>query len=99
MPPAGTVELPLEAEEFLVWMAAERGRAVNTLKAYRRDLLGYQAWLGERSLDLATVATGDLVAWVADQQLSGAATTSIARQLAAIRMLHRYLAAEQVRDD
>ena len=30
-----------EAEEFLSWMATERGRSANTLVAYRRDL----AWL------------------------------------------------------
>jgi integrase/recombinase XerD len=99
MPSAATVELPLEAEEFLVWMAAERGRSLNTLKAYRRDLLAYQRWLGGRGLDLTSVAAGDLVDWVAERQASQAATTSVARQLAAIRMLHRYLAAEQMRPD
>jgi len=29
-------DLPLEAEEFLSWMATERGRSENTLLAYRR---------------------------------------------------------------
>ncbi len=99
MSSAATVELPLEAEEFLVWMAAERGRALNTLKAYRRDLLAYQQWLDQRRLDLLSVATGDLVDWVAERQASQAAATSVARRLAAIRMLHRYLAAEQMRPD
>src|SRR5215207_7258537 len=99
MRPAGTVELPLEAEEFLVWMAAERGRAVNTLKAYRRDLATYQHWLHQRGRDLTDVSTADLIDWVAERRATEAATTSIARQLAAIRMLHRYLAAEQVRPD
>ncbi|MFM9225446.1 MAG: recombinase XerD, partial [Actinomycetota bacterium] len=31
-------DLPLDVEEFLTWMAAERGRSANTLAAYRRDL-------------------------------------------------------------
>ncbi len=31
-------ELPLEVEEFLTWLAVERGRSANTLAAYRRDL-------------------------------------------------------------
>ncbi len=37
------VELPLEVEEFLSWMSSERGRARNTLSAYRRDLGTYCA--------------------------------------------------------
>jgi integrase/recombinase XerD len=93
------VELPLEAEEFLVWLASERGRARNTIDAYRRDLEGYQRWLGVRGLAMTTVETGDLVDYVAEQRSSGAATTSIARRLAAIRTLHGYLATEQVRPD
>ena len=37
------LELPLEAEEFLTWLAVERGRSANTLAAYRRDLRAYVA--------------------------------------------------------
>jgi integrase/recombinase XerD len=93
------VELPLAAEEFLVWLASERGRARNTIDAYRRDLVAYQRWLVRRNLTMTTVDTGDLVDYVAEQRASDAATTSVARRLAAIRMLHRYLATEQVRPD
>ena len=32
--------LPIEVEEFLAWMVSERGRAANTVAAYRRDLTG-----------------------------------------------------------
>jgi integrase/recombinase XerD len=93
------VELPLEAEDFLVWLASERGRARNTIEAYRRDLFAYQRWLSPRGLTVMTVTTGDLIDYVAEQRSSVAATTSVARRLAAIRMLHRYLATEQVRPD
>lgn len=90
--------LPLEAEEFLSWMAAERGRAANTLAAYRRDLDGYWGWLRERDLDLLTVGGTDIEAFVSHRR-SVAAAASVARQLAAIRMLHRFLAEEGMRDD
>jgi len=93
------VELPLEAEEFLVWLSSERGRARNTIDAYRRDLVAYQRWLTQRGLTITTVATDDLIDLVAELRSSGAATTSVARRLAAIRMLHRYLATEQIRPD
>ena len=93
------VELPLEAEEFLVWLSSERGRARNTIEAYRRDLVAYQRWLIKHGLTLMSVATDDLISFVAEQRASTAATTSVARRLAAVRMLHRYLATEQVRPD
>jgi integrase/recombinase XerD len=90
--------LPLEAEEFLSWMAAERGRSANTLAAYRRDLDGYWRWMHERGLDLTSVAGTDIEAFVARRRTS-AAPASVARQLAAIRMLHRFLAEEGHRSD
>lgn len=92
-------ELPLEIEEFLVWMTSERGRSRNTVQAYRRDLRQYQHWLNDRQLTPMTVAHDDLTAFVNDAKVSGRASSSIARQTAAIRMLHRYLATEQYRPD
>lgn len=91
--------LPLEAEEFLAWMLAERGRSANTLAAYRRDLRRYCAWLTERGANVVTVSHLDLVAFVGERSESDAAASSVARQLAAIRMLHRYLVVEGFRPD
>jgi integrase/recombinase XerD len=93
------VELPLEVEEFLSWLVAERGRSENTLSAYRRDLSAYVTWLAARDRTVEDVSTTLLVTFVGERRASGAATSSIARQLAAIRMLHRYLAIEGVRAD
>ena len=93
------VELPIEIEDFLSWMSSERGRARNTLSAYRRDLGAYCVWLARRGLDPLTVQSGDLIEFVVERKDSGAATSSIARQLAAIRMAHRHLAVERYRPD
>jgi integrase/recombinase XerD len=92
-------ELSLEAEEFLVWLSSERGRSRNTIQAYRRDLKQYQHWLVVRGLGPLTVCTNDLVEYVAERRSTQAARSSIARQIAAIRMLHRFLAVEQHRPD
>lgn len=96
--PVESLEVALEVEEFLVWMSSERGRSRNTIAAYRRDLTHYQQWLGDHGSDLEAVSTPDLVDFVAHRRAS-AAPSSVARQLAAIRMLHRYLATEQYRAD
>jgi integrase/recombinase XerD len=85
-------ELPLEAEEYLTWLAAERGRSANTLVAYRRDLAAYVDWLGGRTLD--GVATSDVEAYVAHLRGTGKAPASVARALVAVRSLHRFLAEE-----
>jgi len=45
------------------------------------------------------VATADLSEFVAERMAAGSAAASVARQIAAIRMLHRYLATEQYRPD
>ena len=91
--------LPLEVEEFLAYLVSERGRARNTVAAYRRDLTGYASYLRERGRTPLDADRGDIEAWIAGQRVSGAASSSIARRLAAVRMLHRHMAAESVRGD
>ena len=91
--------LPIEAEEFLAWLASERGRSANTLAAYRRDLTGYSTWLVGQSLDVGTVDRAGLDRFVQARRASGAAPSSVARQLAAVRNLHRFLAEEGQRSD
>ncbi len=91
--------LPVEVEDFLGWMATERGRSANTLAAYRRDLTGYAQWLAGRGLTLRTVDRASLDRFVNERRASGAAASSVARQLAALRMLHRFLAEEGIRAD
>lgn len=92
-------ELPLEAEEFLSWMASERGRSANTLAAYRRDLIGYVAWLTAHRHSVLSVDRAALDQFVQQRRASGSAPSSVARQLAAVRMLHRFMAEEGVRPD
>ncbi|MBI4884553.1 MAG: site-specific tyrosine recombinase XerD [Actinobacteria bacterium] len=80
-------------------MASERGRSSNTLAAYRRDLAGYSRWLHDEATSLALVQRGQLSSFVQSRRAGGAAPASVARQLAAIRMLHRFLAEEGIRLD
>ena len=91
--------LPIEVEEFLSWMASERGRSRNTLAAYRRDLIGYCEWLAVHQSSLLAVDRAQLDQFVQSRRASGSASSSVARQLAAIRMLHRFMAEEGVRLD
>lgn len=99
MSASGAVMLPLEAEEFLSWMVTERGRSANTLAAYRRDIQGYWSWLVKRGATLHSVDRVALDIFVSERRAAGGAPSSVARQVAAIRMLHRFLAEEGMRPD
>jgi integrase/recombinase XerD len=91
-------DLPLEVEEFLSWLLTERGRSANTLAAYRRDLLAYTAWLADERCDLATVTSADIERYITTRRQQ-AAPASVARQVAAMRMLHRFALDEGYRAD
>ena len=96
---ADDFELPLEVEEYLSWLSAERGRSANTLAAYRRDLDGYCRWLARRGGGPLVVDARALESFVGERRASGAAASSVARQLAAVRNFHRFLVAEGRRVD
>ena len=87
--------LPLEVEEFLTWLAVERGRSTNTLAAYRRDLRAYWSWLHGAGIQGLDQVTPEVVqAYVAVLREGDRADASVARALVAVRTLHRFLAAE-----
>lgn len=91
------VVLPVEAEDFLVWLGAERGRSANTLAAYRRDLLRYQRWnLAEGRDDLRSVDESDINRYVEHLRAAGGAPASITRGLVPVRSLHRFLVEEGI---
>ena len=88
-----------EIGEFLDWLVVERGRAANTIDAYRRDLEQYDAWLAQEGTDLDAATVSDIERFVAGRAASGAAKSSVARQFSSIRMLHRFMVEEGFRRD
>jgi integrase/recombinase XerD len=89
--------LPAEVEEFLTWLAVERGRAPSTLEAYRRDLARYVAFLdGLGGRAVTEVVEDDVVAFVGHLRAEGLAPATVKRATVAVRNLHRYLAVEGV---
>src|ERR1700704_5304905 len=86
--------MPIEVEEFLTWLAVERGRSANTLEAYRRDLRGYHAWLVERGTTVEAVGEADITEFVGHLRTLGKAPSSVKRATVAVRSLHRFLSDE-----
>lgn len=89
---------PVEVDDYLSWLVAERGRSPNTVAAYRRDLSGYCNWLAVKRKSPATVSAAEIDAFVQSRRRD-AAPSSVARQMAAIRNLHRFMVAEGLRKD
>lgn len=78
-----------QISDYLDVLRVERGLAPATIAAYRRDLEQYRRFLVDRSPDTELVS-----AFVAGLAARGLATTTIARKIAAVRGLHRFLLAE-----
>jgi integrase/recombinase XerD len=99
-PAASTAPRPLaiEAEDYLTWLATERGRAANTLSSYRRDLRAFDAFLADRSTALVDVETADLADYIGVLRRQGKAPASVTRAVVAIRSLYRFLTEEGVLD-
>jgi integrase/recombinase XerD len=92
------LDLPLEVEDLLQWLSAERGRAASTISAYRRDLVSYVRWLGARGRPITEVAEEDLVDYVNELRSRDLAPASVARALVPVRSLHRFLVEERRTD-
>ena len=80
-------------EAFLEMMSAERGAGVNTLAAYRRDLLDFA---GHAGAGLGAASREDIRAWLMG---SGLAASSQARRLSALRQFYGFLHGEEIRPD
>ncbi len=86
-------------ESFLEMLSAERGAAVHTLEAYRRDLLDYAGYLRKRSRSLANGSAADIRGYLGTLSEAGLKPSTQARRLSALRQLHRFLLDEDIRAD
>jgi len=88
----------LYLRDFLHHLSLERHLAENTKEAYRNDLLRYLTFVAERHASLRSVSLTDLQEFVRLLSELGLESTSIARNISAIRSLHRFLVAEKELD-
>lgn len=86
--------------EFLTYISVEQGLAQNTLKAYGRDLNRYTGALAKKGVQGAEKVTRDhITGHMFDLKKAGLSASSIARNLAAIKMFHRFLVREGLSKD
>jgi len=70
------------------WLASLR--SARTRRSYAGDLLGWQAWLGERGLEVLGAGRVHVDLWVRTQQQAGAGDASVRRRLSGIGSFYRY---------
>jgi integrase/recombinase XerC len=90
------IATPLETlvAEYLRVLENERGASAHTMRAYRRELEGFAAWMNEQRAEMtaAQVEHTDIRAYLGALYERGLSKASAARALAAIRSWFKWLA-------
>jgi integrase/recombinase XerD len=86
-----TTSLPI----FLDYLSVEKGLAKNSLSAYAIDLRHFGHWLNEQSISMEGVERIHIVKYFQSLRAAGISARSVARALAAIRGMFRFLVAER----
>lgn len=81
-------------QDFLLYLASERGLAQNTLTAYQTDLLAFQEFLGKKEPSL--IEKKDVISFLEIKQKKGQASSSLCRALIAIKLFFRFLKKESL---
>lgn len=87
-----------QIENFLEMQSAERGAAVNTMEAYRRDLTDFAQALAANKTTLVQAQKADIAVYLGALAVRVSPATQ-ARRLSAIRQFYRFLVSEGVRPD
>ena len=80
------------AEEFLAMLAHERTVSPHTLRAYRREIADFAAYLAEQGVEMRSVDHLQIRDYLGELYGRGLAKASVARSLAAIRSWFQWMA-------
>jgi integrase/recombinase XerD len=83
-------------EQFLDALWTEQGLSVNTLNAYRSDLVQFDTWIRRHGGSLTKGSRMDLQAYLAESVTAGVKPRTTARQLSSFRRFYRFLMRERV---
>ncbi len=86
-------------KEYIQYLSVERGLAANTLESYERDLVQFCDYAQKHErISCATIDRQFIFSYMEHQIMSGKASSSISRALAAVKSFFRFLVNEGYQD-
>lgn len=85
--------------EFLTYLSLERGRSLNTISSYEKDLKKFSKFLESEEHDISSFTKEDILNFINLLRSESYNTSSIARMLSALRSFSRYALLEGIRED
>lgn len=80
-----------EIEEFLIYLATERGLSTNYQLIVQRSLETFSEWASRGGLELKTIEAGNITDFLAFRKRSGLQAASVRLDAVAIRIFFRFL--------
>jgi integrase/recombinase XerD len=84
------MEIPAAISSFLTHVKVEKGLSSNTVSAYKRDLVKFDAFARKRKLSLEAISRDDLVDFLAGLYRQKLESRTVARQLVTLRNFFRF---------
>ncbi len=82
-------------DDFLSYIASEKGAAPNTIEAYQRDIAAFFDFLKRHgAAQVAFINQDNIIAFLAQKKAAGYATASVSRACIVIKVLCRFLKRE-----
>ncbi len=86
-------------ERFLNYLTVEKGLSENTLEAYKRDIRKFTKHLTENNKQITNFRRGDITSFLNHLRDSGNQATTLARNIAALRGLCKFMLLEGIIDE
>ena len=86
------LKIELEIQDFVDYIASEKGLSSHTIEAYSRDVVSFAKLLEKLGIDSFTSSSTDHIEmFIKDLKLKGLADASICRAFMSIKVLYRFL--------
>jgi len=86
-------------ERFLNYLTVEKGLSANTLEAYKNDIYQFKYFLDKSNKEITGFNKKDLVSYLTHLRDSGKQTSTITRNISALRNFCKFMLMEKIIDD
>lgn len=89
--------MEIEIQNFLYYLAVERGLAENTIASYALDLKQFKVFCGKRKIEKGSqIDRNAILNYLLELKKTGRSSATISRHMAALKVFCRFLVDEQV---